>query len=146
MKQFEEVKDELDLQSVVDNSDSRVFQLERVAFEWGNSLSRKDNWNGITIGLLNPRFKDIEIDAMKIRIVSNRTNKGRRILMNIEDRSCYPTCLGGACQVQLTKKTSGAKLNLILSGQNGGKRRTNGTNSQKYRKNLYRPYGLNFQS
>ena len=68
LKQFEEVKDELDLQSVVDNSATRVFQLERVAFEWGNSLSRKDNWNEITIGLLNPRFKDIEIDAMQIKL------------------------------------------------------------------------------
>lgn len=118
LKQFEEVKDKLDLQEVVDNHGTLGLQLERVAFEWGNSLSRKDNWNGITIGLLNPRFKDIEIDAMQIRIVSNRTDKGRRILMNIEDRSCYPTCLGGSMPSKAYKnKHSGAlNINLILSG------------------------------
>ncbi len=118
LKQFEEVKDESDLQSVVDNSGTRVLQLERVAFEWGNSVSRKDNWNGITIGLLNPRFKDIEIDAMQIRIVSNQTNKGRRILMNIREKGCYPTCLGGSMpnEAYKNKHTGALNINLILSG------------------------------
>lgn len=85
LKQFEEVKDELDLQSVVDNSDPRALQLERVAFNWADNLSPQNNWNDISIDLLNPRFKDIEIDAMRINIVINRADKGRRILMNIED-------------------------------------------------------------
>ncbi len=118
LKQFEEVKDELDLQSVVDNSDSRGLQLERVAFNWADSLSPQNDWNDISIDLLNPRFKDIEIDAMRINIVSNRTDKGRRILMNIEDSRCYPTCLGGSMPsaVYKNKQTGVLNLKLILSG------------------------------
>ena len=118
LTQFEEIKDEAEKQLVSETSDEAVLQVERVAFEWGNSLSRADNWNHFTLGLLNPRFKNIDLDAMQIRIVSNRTDKGRRILLNIEDRSCYPTCLGGSMPSAAYKnKDNGAlNVNFILSG------------------------------
>jgi len=118
LTQFEEVKDETEIQIVSETPDEGILQLERVAFEWGESLLRADNWNHFTLGLLNPSFKDIDIDAMQIRIVSNRTDKGRRIYLNIEDRSCYPTCLGGSMPSAAYKnKDNGVlSLNFVLSG------------------------------
>jgi hypothetical protein len=103
---------------VSETLDEGVLQLERVAFESGGSLSRADDWIGFTLGLLNPSFKDIDVDAMKIRIVSNRTDKGRRIFLNIEDRSCYPTCFGGRMPSAAYKNKDNGVLNvnLILSG------------------------------
>ena len=123
LTQFEEIKDELALQLVAETPDVGVLKLERVAFEWGDSLSRANNWNSFTLGLLNPRFKDIDLDAMRIRIVSNRTDKGRRIFLNLEDRSCYPTCLGGDMPKAAFKNTDNGDLNLnfILSGHESRK-------------------------
>jgi hypothetical protein len=118
LTQFEEIKEEAEKQLVSETSDERALQVERVAFEWGNSLSRADNWNNFTLGLLNPSFKDIDLDAMQIRIVSNRTDEGRRILLNIEDRSCYPSCLGGSMPRAAYKNRDNGALNVnfILSG------------------------------
>ena len=45
LTQFEEIKDEVEKQLVSETSDEGGLQVERVAFEWGNSLSRADNWN-----------------------------------------------------------------------------------------------------
>ena len=119
LNEFEEVENELDLKSAERNPDEGVLQLERVAFEWGDNFSRSDKWNNFTLGLLNPSFKEINLDAMQIRIVSNRTDKGKRILLNLEDRSCYPTCLGGDMpRAAYKNKDNGAlNLNLILSGR-----------------------------
>ena len=118
LTQFEEIKDEAEKQLVSETSDEGGLQVERVAFEWGNSLSRADNWNNFNLGLLNPSFKDIDLDAIQIRIVSNRTDKGRRILLNIEDRSCYPSCLGGSMPSAAYKNRDNGALNVnfILSG------------------------------
>ena len=118
LTQFEEIKDEVEKQLVSETSDEGGLQVERVAFEWGNSLSRADNWNNFNLGLLNPSFKDIDLDAIQIRIVSNRTDKGRRILLNIEDRSCYPSCLGGSMPSAAYKNRDNGALNVnfILSG------------------------------
>ena len=118
LTQFEDIKDEAEIQLVSETPDEGVLQLERVAFEWGGSLSRADDWIGFTLGLLNPSFKDIDVDAMKIRIVSNRTDKGRRLFLNIEDRSCYPTCFGGSMPSAAYKNKDNGVLNvnLILSG------------------------------
>ena len=118
LSEFEEVKNELDLKSAEQNPAEGVLQLERVAFEWGDNFSRWNNWNNFTLGLLNPSFKEIDLDAMQIRIVTNRTDKGKRILLNLEDRSCYPTCLGGDMpRAAYKNKDNGAlNLNLILSG------------------------------
>ena len=118
LTQFEEIKDEAEIHLVSETSDEGGLQVERVAFEWGNSLSRSDNWNNFTLGLLNPSFKDIDLDAIQIRIVSNRTDKGRRILLNIEDRSCYPSCLGGSMPSAAYKNRDNGALNVnfILSG------------------------------
>lgn len=118
LTQFEEIKEEAEIHLVSETSDERALQVERVAFEWGNSLSRADNWNNFTLGLLNPSFKDIDLDAMQIRIVSNRTDEGRRILLNIEDRSCYPSCLGGSMPRAAYKNRDNGALdvNFILSG------------------------------
>ena len=118
LTQFEEIKDEAEIHLVSETSDEGGLQVERVAFEWGNSLSRADNWNNFNLGLLNPSFKDIDLDAIQIRIVSNRTDKGRRILLNIEDRSCYPSCLGGSMpSAAYVNRDNGAlNVNFILSG------------------------------
>ncbi|ERL99436.1 hypothetical protein HIMB11_00381 [Rhodobacteraceae bacterium HIMB11] len=118
LTQFEEIKEEAEIHLVSETSDESALQVERVAFEWGNSLSRADNWNNFTLGLLNPSFKDIDLDAMQIRIVSNRTDEGRRILLNIEDRSCYPSCLGGSMPRAAYKNRDNGALNVnfILSG------------------------------
>ena len=118
LTKFEEIIGETEIQLVSETPDEGVLQLERVAFEWGESLSGADNWVGFTLGLLNPSFKDIDVDAMQIRIVSNRTDKGRRIVLNIEDRSCYPTCFGGSMPSAAYKNKDNGVLNvnLILSG------------------------------
>ena len=93
-------------------------QVDRVAFEWGDSYDPNSDWQSVNFGLLKPRLGSIEVDAVRIRIIRNRSDQGMRTLLQFEDRSCYPTCLDGPLpRAAYTNEDSGSRqINLVLSG------------------------------
>ena len=105
-------------ESNVKNLKNDAFTVERVAFEWGNKLDREDDWNSLTLGLLNPEFKNIQSNAIQIRLVLNKTDRGKRILLSLEDRACYPTCLGAPLpkSAYRNKENGNLSVNFIISG------------------------------
>ena len=93
-------------------------QVDRVAFEWGDSYDPNSDWQSINFAVLKPRLGSIEVDAIRIRIIRNRSDQGIRTLLQFEDRNCYPTCLGGPLpRAAYTNDDSGSRqFNLVLSG------------------------------
>ena len=93
-------------------------QVDRVAFEWGDSYDPNSDWQSVNFAMLKPRLGSIEVDAIRIRIIRNRSDQGIRTLLQFEDRSCYPTCLGGPLpRAAYTNDDSGSRqINLVLSG------------------------------
>ena len=93
-------------------------QVDRVAFEWSDSYDPNSDWQSVNFGLLKPRLGSIEVDAVRIRIIRNRSDQGMRTLLQFEDRSCYPTCLDGPLpRAAYTNNDSGSRqINLVLSG------------------------------
>jgi len=71
-------------------------QVDRVAFKWGDSYDPNSDWQSVNFALLKPRLGSIGVDAIRIQIIRNRSDQGIRTLLQFEDRSCYPTCLGGS--------------------------------------------------
>ena len=104
--------------SNVDTAQNDAFTVERVAFEWGEKLDQQDGWSALTLGLLNPQFKDIQSNAINIHLVLNKTDRGKRILLSLEDRACYPTCLGAALPKSAyhDKESGNLEVNFIISG------------------------------
>ena len=46
-------------------------QVDRVAFEWGDSYDPNSDWQSVNFALLKPRLGTIEVDAIRIRIIHN---------------------------------------------------------------------------
>ena len=97
---------------------SQGLQVDRVAFDGGNSYDPNSDWQSINFAVLKPRLGSIEVDAIRIRIIRNRSDQGTRTLLQFEDRSCYPTCLGGPLpRAAYTNGDTGSRhINLVLSG------------------------------
>lgn len=93
-------------------------QVDRVAFEWGDPYDPNSDWQSVNFALLKPRLGSIEVDAIRIRIIRNRSDQGMRTILQFEDRSCYPTCLGGPLPpAAYTNNDSGRRqINMVLSG------------------------------
>jgi uncharacterized protein (DUF1800 family) len=93
-------------------------QVDRVAFDWGNSYDPNSDWQSLNFAMLKPRLGSIGVDAIRIRIIRNRSDQGIRTLLQFEDRSCYPTCLGGLLpRAAYTNDDPGSRhINLVLSG------------------------------
>ena len=91
---------------------------ERVAFKWAEKLDPNDHWNSFTFALLNPSAAGISIDGIQVRIVRNRYDNGWRTLLQLEDRSCFPSCLGGPLpRSAYTNKNNGDRnVSFILLG------------------------------
>ena len=91
---------------------------ERVAFEWAEQLDPNDHWNSFTFALLNPIAAGISIDGLQVRIVRNRHDNGWRTLLELEDRSCFPSCLGGAMPPSAHIDNNGnTKVSFVLLGR-----------------------------
>jgi hypothetical protein len=103
---------------IVASQPGQGLQVDRVAFDWGNSYDPNSDWQSINFALLKPRLGSIGVDAIRIRIIRNRSDQGIRTLLQFEDRSCYPTCLGGSLpRAAYTNDDSGSRqINLVLSG------------------------------
>ena len=93
-------------------------QVDRVAFKWGDSYDPNSDWQSVNFAVLKPRLGSIGVDAIRIQIIRNRSDQGIRTLLQFEDRSCYPTCLGGPLpRAAYTNDDSGSRhINLVLSG------------------------------
>ena len=100
------------------NQTGQGLQVDRAAFEGGDSYDPNSNWQSVNFAVLKPRLGSIEVDAIRIRIIRNRSDQGIRTLLQFEDRSCYPTCLGGPLpRAAYTNDDSGSRqINLVLSG------------------------------
>ena len=93
-------------------------QVDRVAFEWGDTFDPNSDWQSVSFGLLKPRLGSIKVDAIRINIIRNRSEQGMRTLLQFEDRSCYPSCLGGPFpSAAYTNSESGSQqINMVLLG------------------------------
>jgi len=93
-------------------------QVDRVAFEWGDSYDPNADWQSVNFALLKPRLGSIKVDAIRIRIIRSRSDQGMRTLLQFEDRSCYPTCLRGPLpRAAYTNDDTGSRqINMVLSG------------------------------
>ena len=93
--------------------------FERISFDWADDLKKKNNrWANFTISLSKPKFKDIELDAIRISIVRSRDNRGERIFLRLEDRNCFPNCLGGPLprSAHRDNKSKNLSVNYLISG------------------------------
>jgi len=93
--------------------------FERVTFDWANDLKEKNNrWANFNISLSKPKFKNIELDAIRISIVRNRDNRGERIFMRLEERNCFPNCIGGPLPRSAFRdnKSKNLSVNYLISG------------------------------
>lgn len=66
--------------------------VERVAFEGGDEYDPLNDWNNLTIGLLNVRHNEYEQPALEIELVARRRGE---ILMEISEVNCATDCLLG---------------------------------------------------
>ena len=93
--------------------------FERITFDWANDLKEKNNrWANFNISLSKPQFKNIELDAIRISIVRNRDNRGERIFMRLEERNCFPNCMGGPLPRSAFRdnKSKNRSVNYLISG------------------------------
>jgi len=93
--------------------------FERISFDWANDLEGRNNrWASFQIALLKPRFKNIELDALKISIVRNRDNRGERIFMRMQESRCYPECIGGPLPRSAFRDNNSKErsVNYLISG------------------------------
>ncbi|MDB0000701.1 DUF1800 family protein [Amylibacter sp.] len=93
--------------------------FERISFDWANDLNKNNNrWANFNISLSKPKFKNIELDAIRISIVRNRDNRGERIFMRLEERNCFPNCIGGPLPRSAFRDNKSKKLsvNYLISG------------------------------
>ena len=93
--------------------------FERITFDWANDLKEKNNrWANFNISLSKPQFKNIELDAIRISIVRNRDNRGERIFMRMEERNCFPNCIGGPLPRSAFRdnKSKNRSVNYLISG------------------------------
>jgi len=99
--------------------DYNGLSFERITFDWANDLKEKNNrWANFNISLSKPKFKNIELDVIRISIVRNRDNRGERIFMRLEDRNCFPNCIGGPLPRSAFKdnKSKNLSVNYLISG------------------------------
>ena len=95
------------------------FSFERISFDWANDLNENNNrWANFNISLSKPKFKNIELDAIRISIVRNRDNRGERIFMRLEERNCFPNCIGGPLPRSAFRdnKSKNLSVNYLISG------------------------------
>jgi len=93
--------------------------FERISFDWANDLKENNNrWANFNISLSKPKFKNIKLDAIRISIIRNRDNRGERIFMRLEERNCFPNCLGGPLPRSAFKdnKSKDRSVNYLISG------------------------------
>ena len=93
--------------------------FERISFDWANDLNKNNNrWANFNISLSKPKFKNIELDAIRISIVRNRDNRGERIFMRLEERNCFPNCIGGPLPRSAFRdnKSKNLSVNYLISG------------------------------
>jgi uncharacterized protein (DUF1800 family) len=93
--------------------------FERISFDWANDLNENNNrWANFNISLSKPKFKNIELDAIRISIVRNRDNRGERIFMRLEERNCFPNCIGGPLPRSAFRdnKSKNLSVNYLISG------------------------------
>lgn len=103
---------------ILANQPGQVLQVDRAAFAGGDSYDPNLDWQSVNFAVLKPRLGSIKVDAIRIRIIRNRSDQGIRTLLQFEDRSCYPTCLGGPLpRAAYTNDDSGSRhINMVLSG------------------------------
>jgi hypothetical protein len=103
-----------------------TLEVKRAAFEWADNYSKDRNWVAFSIGLISPRLGNISSEAMIIQIVRQQHKEGRRILLQLSSRRCYPYCLGGPMPPSASKNDHGDELflDLVLSGQEWDEERT----------------------
>ena len=90
-----------------------------ISFDWANDLNENNNrWANFNISLSKPKFKNIELDAIRISIVRNRDNRGERIFMRLEERNCFPNCIGGPLPRSAFRdnKSKDLSVNYLISG------------------------------
>ena len=93
--------------------------FERISFDWANDLKENNNrWANFNISLSKPKFKNIKLDAIRISIIRNRDNRGERIFMRLEERNCFPNCLGEPLPRSAFKdnKSKDRSVNYLISG------------------------------
>ncbi len=94
--------------------------IDRVAFEWAEEIRGEDDWVSFSLGLLAPRLGSVGAEAMRIELVHNNTgNAGHRLLLKIEERECYPNCLGAAMPsaAYVNRDTGHREMNFVLIGR-----------------------------
>ena len=95
-----------------------TLKAERVAFEWADQLDPNDDWSSFTFAVLNPSAAGISIDRMQVRIVRSRHDNGWRILLQLEGRSCFPSCLGSPMprSANTNEESGDRNVSFILQG------------------------------
>ena len=97
---------------------SPALRVERIAFEWAKSFERRENWTDFRIALLNPQFKEIQLDAMIVDVVVQKSDIGVRTFLKIREGNCFPNCFGGAMpkSASVNKNTGERSVQFLLSG------------------------------
>ena len=107
-----------------DDIQDSTLLVDRVAFEWSERLDLNDDWSSFTFGLLHPSSAGISVDGMQLRIVRNRQDNGWRVLLQLEERSCFPSCLGGQMPPSADMNANGEKnVQFVLIGAERQKER-----------------------
>ena len=100
------------------NAGPDALTAERVGFEWADALEPNQKWVSFSLGLLAPRAGKIASDAMIIRIVRQKHDRGRRIFLLISSKDCSPDCLGGPMPraAYVNQENGEIDISLPLSG------------------------------
>ena len=77
-----------------DRLQPNTLYVERVLFDWGQVRDPSRNWNGFAMTLLDVRFNDIDVEALRLELVSSKNNNLRDYELVLHDDGCFPTCLG----------------------------------------------------
>lgn len=93
-------------------------RVARVAYEWGDRVTRSDDWMGFSVGLLRPNSSGIFVEAMIVRMVLRRSDRGNEVYFNFEEQECLPNCFGAPMPTSaFTDNRSGERrIDLALLG------------------------------
>jgi uncharacterized protein (DUF1800 family) len=109
---------QVDSPELLSNAGQDALTAERVGFEWADALRPDQKWVSFSLGLLAPRAGKIASDAMVIRIVREKHERGRRVFLMISAKDCSPDCLGGPLPraAYVNRENGDVNISLPLSG------------------------------